>query len=244
MNYKLLRKMVAPIVKFLWPIEIINKGEFVEKKGVYICNHYSIFDVNHFGTQLFTNGLNALVKEEALRNPLLKWIVLGVGGIPIKRGEADMRAMKAAMNVLRNDGSLIIFPEGTRNKEGTKEMLPFKDGPAVLAIKNKTNIYPMMYYRPIKLFRKTYLIIGKEIDLSTYYNQQINDIRKEVSDLLRTRMEELRYELDSIVENKERLRAVRKTEKHRVKEAKKANRNARKLSRKAKIGTLKAKVDK
>lgn len=243
MNYSVIRKLASPIVNFLWPIEIINKAKFTEKKGVYICNHYSVFDVNHFATQLFTKGINALVKEEALKSAIGKWFLLGVGAIPIKRGEADMRAMKNAMNVLRNDGSLIIFPEGTRNKEGTKEMLPFKDGPAVMAIKNKTNVIPMMYYRPLKLFRKTYLIIGDEIDLSGYYGQPINDVRKEATDLIRLKMEELRFELDGIVEDKNKLRTWRKNERLRIKEAKKADKKARKIARKAKKGVRKVKVE-
>lgn len=243
MNYKLWRKVLAPLIQFLWPVEVLNKYKFTEEKGVYICNHYSVMDGNHFATQLFEKKLNIVVKDEALSSKIGRKFLLGLGGIPIQRGEADMRAIKKCMTVLRNNESLVIFPEGTRNKSGSKEMLAFKEGPVMFALKTKSPVIPMMYYRPIRLFRKTYLIIGDKVDLSQYYDMPAAEARGAATDFVRAKMEELRYEIDSIVEDKNKLKINKKNNRMRIKEKNKANRQAKRISKKSPKDAIDVKVE-
>ncbi|MCH3915108.1 MAG: 1-acyl-sn-glycerol-3-phosphate acyltransferase [Acidaminococcaceae bacterium] len=41
-----------------------------------------------------------------------------LGAFPVKRGEVDLNAMKRALQILKNQEVLGIFPEGTRSKTG------------------------------------------------------------------------------------------------------------------------------
>lgn len=244
MNNKLLRKIIRPITNFIWPVTIINEDKFVEGKGVYVCNHYSMIDPVPFYTELFENNFNALMKEEAINFPIIGKILLKVGGIPVKRGEADMRAMKKCLTVLRHEEPLIVFPEGARNKSGSKEMLELKDGVAVFAIKTQSPVIPMMYARPIKPFRRTYLMIGTPFELQEYYGQNINDVRFDATEKIKNSMVELREQLDHLLQDKKALKSLLKEQKQHLKQIKKMNKIARKQSKKAKKDSITVEVEK
>lgn len=235
MKYRYLRNIIKPFTHILWPVTIINQNKFSEKKAIYICNHYSYFDPVPMYTDLFTTQFNALMKSEVFTNHKF-WgkIIVNVGGIPVRRGETDLRAMKQCMDVLRKNEPLIIFPEGMRNKTGSKEMLEIKEGTSLFAIKTQSPIIPMMYYKPIKLFRRTYLMIGNPISLEEFYDNNNSESREIATRKIQNAMIDLRQQLDALVENKTALKALLKEQKAEMREIRKNNKRAKKLSRKAK----------
>lgn len=193
----------SPFIKLLWPTKVINKQNIIpeNQKAVYICNHYSSQDATAMVGRIFKKDLNVVTKTQAFNNKIGGWFLKSFGCIPIRRGEPDMTAHKAILKVLKEGRQLLLFPEGTRNKSYSKEILPFKPGAVMYAIKTKSPIVPMLYYRCPKIFRKNYLIVGKSIDLSAYYGQNTSLIKNEVTDYVYACMIELRKELDDIVEN-------------------------------------------
>ncbi len=221
--YKIIRKLVRPITNFLWPVKIINANKFVEGKGIYVCNHFSMLDPVPFVTELFENNFNALMKEESMNLPIIGKILPKIGTIPIKREETDLRAIKKCMAILKNNEPLIIFPEGTRNKTGNNELLEFKDGVAMFALKTKSPIIPMVYLKPIKTFRKTYLLIGNPIYLDEYFDTNIKDVRGIVTDSLKLTMQNMIIELEDMVQDKKSLKKLLKTQKIELKQIRKQN---------------------
>ncbi len=221
--YKIIRKLVRPITNFLWPVKIINANKFVEGKGIYVCNHFSMLDPVPFVTELFENNFNALMKKESMNLPIIGKILPKIGTIPIKREETDLRAIKKCMAILKNNEPLIIFPEGTRNKTGNNELLEFKDGVAMFALKTKSPIIPMVYLKPIKTFRKTYLLIGNPIYLDEYFDANIKDVRGIVTDNLKLTMQNMITELEDMVQDKKSLKKLLKTQKIELKQIRKQN---------------------
>jgi 1-acyl-sn-glycerol-3-phosphate acyltransferase len=59
----------------------------------------------------------APAKEELFKNPLLGWLFQSWGAFPVKRGR-DVRAGKAINDLLRSE-KVMLFPEGTRHRDGT-----------------------------------------------------------------------------------------------------------------------------
>ncbi|MDE6967566.1 MAG: 1-acyl-sn-glycerol-3-phosphate acyltransferase [Clostridia bacterium] len=221
MFYKVIRKIVRPITNFLWPVKIINLNKFEECQGVYVCNHYSMLDPVPFVTELFEENFNVLMKEEVMKVPILGEILIKIGAIPVKRGTADLRAVKNCLNVLKNGEPLILFPEGTRNKTDNQDPLDFKDGAIMFAFKTKSPIIPMLYDRQIKTFRRTYLIIGEPIYLDEFYGENLRDIRGLVNDKIRLQMDDMRLQMDSLLKDKKALKLLLKEQKLEVKQIKK-----------------------
>lgn len=242
-NYTRIMKVFGPLIQVLWPVQIIDRNKFVEGRGIYICNHYSAFDSLHLVTELFKGRTNMLIKEEAMKTYIGIKFLKYMGAVPIKREVVDLRAIKRCLNILRQDQPLVIFPEGTRNKRGDKTMGEIKDGAVTFAIKTKVPIYPMMYYKPIKLFTTTYLLIGDKIDMTPFYGKKGNDVREDATELVKDTLANLRVKIDSIVENRDNLKIAKKEDRAELKRIKKAERLASKLSRIAKRNSKTAKVE-
>ncbi len=85
--------------------------------------------------------LRTLGKESLFKPPFIGWVQAALGGIPVKRGEADRVAMRTARDVIEQGEVMIVFPEGTR-QSGPKVEGVF-DGTSYLANKTGAPIIPI-----------------------------------------------------------------------------------------------------
>ena len=83
---------------------------------VYVCNHASMFDPAFLMAYAgyHGNALRTLYKSELGESKFVTWFFSRVGGMPIKRGSADTKAIKRAVAALKRGENILIFPEGTR----------------------------------------------------------------------------------------------------------------------------------
>jgi 1-acyl-sn-glycerol-3-phosphate acyltransferase len=113
-----------------------------DRAAVYCSNHQSNVDPPILYTVLHPR-MHILYKHEIDRIPILARAFRMGGFIPIDRSkrEAAMRSIEAGARSLQAGNSFLIFPEGTRSK--TDEMLPFKKGGFIMAIKAGAPIVPV-----------------------------------------------------------------------------------------------------
>ncbi len=126
----------------LWRFDVA--GDFISdprRPYVAVSNHESyadIFLISHFPWEM-----KWLSKETMFKIPCMGWMMRMAGDIEIRRGErtSTVQAMKAARDRLAKRVSVMIFPEGTRSRDG--ELLPFKDGAFRLALEAGVPILPI-----------------------------------------------------------------------------------------------------
>ena len=119
--------------------------EHLQASAVYACNHASNIEppaVFRALDSLFPR-LRVLYKSELRKLPILVWAFDAAGFVPLERGnpEQSRPAIDRAADALRAGNSFVIFPEGTRSRTG--ELLPFKKGGFLLAIKAQCPIVPV-----------------------------------------------------------------------------------------------------
>jgi len=85
--------------------------------------------------------LRALGKESLFKGSVLAWPIAALGAIPVRRGEADREAMRAAREVISSGEMMIVFPEGTRQRGPSVDGV--FDGTAYLAQKTGAPIVPI-----------------------------------------------------------------------------------------------------
>jgi len=109
---------------------------------VLCANHQSNVDPPVLFSALHRR-LHVLYKAELNRLPILGTVFQVGGYIPVPREqkEAALRAIELAAASIRQGNSFLVFPEGTRSC--SDEMLPFKQGGFVMAIRAQAPVVPV-----------------------------------------------------------------------------------------------------
>ncbi len=101
-----------------------------------------------------------LVKKELFRIPVLGTGMKMASLVPVDRSdrEAAIESVNAATAVLRQGLHMLIFPEGTRSRDG--RLLPFKKGPFHLAIDAGVFVAPVTLLGTYELWPKSQLCLA------------------------------------------------------------------------------------
>lgn len=113
-----------------------------EKPYIFAANHQSQFDI--LALQGFLGiDFRWLAKKELFKVPIWGPAMRKAGYIPVdrSRGRQALKSLGEAAQKIAAGTSVIIFPEGTRTKDG--KMQDFKAGAMVLAIKSGVDIVPV-----------------------------------------------------------------------------------------------------
>ena len=124
--------------------EIIVKGlENIDKneKYIYIANHTNLIDIPILIKSLYFDKINFMYRASLQRVPMLGFALKHSPFIPIVRENFKKTNIEQANNILKNAGSVVIFPEGTRSKTG--EIGEFKRGAFTLAAFSNKKIVPI-----------------------------------------------------------------------------------------------------
>jgi len=117
----------------------------LDRPAVYCVNHTSNVEppILFAALRRLTPRLHILYKAELRKLPILNLGFDLVGFIPVDRGnrEQTTRAVSAAVARLNAGGSFFVFPEGTRSRTG--ELLPFRKGAFVMAMRAGVPIVPI-----------------------------------------------------------------------------------------------------
>ena len=102
--------------------------------------HRSNLDSALLATQS-SRRIRALGKESLFTTPGVSYVCAALGAIPVRRGEADRDALKAAKALLDGGETMIVFPEGGR--QVGSEVAELFDGAAWLAARTGARVIPV-----------------------------------------------------------------------------------------------------
>ena len=165
-------------LRIIFPTKIVGRKHLKEVKGgkIIASNHYSNFD----GVLLvvffypITYVRKFLAKIELSKNKLFGYIFKAFGAIYIDRSRLDIKAMRETTKQLQKGKTLIMFPEGTRNKSGDEETKALKGGVIYFANKADATIVPVIFLHRPKPFKMNKIIVsrGYKIDKEVKCNTE------------------------------------------------------------------------
>jgi 1-acyl-sn-glycerol-3-phosphate acyltransferase len=108
--------------------------------ALVLANHQSHLDPPLIGLAC-NRPLNFLARETLFDFAPLGWFIRSVNGIPIDREGSGLSGLKATLKRLREGGGVVIFPEGTRSRDG--QIAPLKAGFSALARRANVPLVPV-----------------------------------------------------------------------------------------------------
>ena len=117
--------------------------ENIPKTGalLFVGNHQSNFDPAIMGAAVYDRPFYGIARDTLFESKLLSILMKGFGVIAIRRGESDTKAIRRALQELEEGRCVMMFPEGTRTKDG--QIAEFQRGFWLLMKKSKATVVPI-----------------------------------------------------------------------------------------------------
>jgi 1-acyl-sn-glycerol-3-phosphate acyltransferase len=106
-------------------------------------NHMSHLDPPLVGAGL-PRALNYLARESLFDLPVGGWVLRQVNAVPVDRDGAGAAGLRAIFSRLKRGGAIVLFPEGTRSRDG--ELQRGRSGVGLVAIKSKAIVVPVRVF--------------------------------------------------------------------------------------------------
>lgn len=118
--YYFVRKLVELFVHLRYRVHRHGEVKKLPPGGCIIaCNHQSYADPPVISA-MFRAKYSFMAKSELFeKNKFFAWIIRKCGAFPVTRGAGDNSAIEKALADLKEGRAFVIFPEGTRSKDGT-----------------------------------------------------------------------------------------------------------------------------
>lgn len=138
-------------VYFRWKV---CNPERVPRNGPVILasNHASFLDPPLVGSGL-PRAINYLARESLFRFPLVGAILRSWNSVPVDRDGGGASGLREILGRLNKGGGIILFPEGTRTKDG--KLQPARSGVGLTVIKSNAPVVPVRVFGTYEAYNRT-----------------------------------------------------------------------------------------
>ncbi|MDR2399588.1 MAG: 1-acyl-sn-glycerol-3-phosphate acyltransferase [Endomicrobium sp.] len=157
------RQMFRIMFKLFYRWDIKGVENIPKTGGAIISpNHTSFFDPPLTGSAM-KRPLYFMAKKELFDVPVFGWTIKCTNAFPVRRGVQDVNAMRHAFSLLKDGSLLLMFPEGTRSKDG--KLGRAKAGPGMVACNAQVPLIPVKIENTNTMlkFKKIKIKYGKPI---------------------------------------------------------------------------------
>ncbi|HEX2571482.1 MAG TPA: lysophospholipid acyltransferase family protein [Polyangia bacterium] len=150
-TWRLLAQRWARLVLWIERVRVDVVGEeHLATPAILIINHVSLIDAVYVPA-VVPRTVKFVIKKELGQIPLWGWALRAAGAVLIDRKDprGAIASIRDAVEHLPAGWSMIVFPEGTRSRDG--QLHPFKKGAFHLAIESKLPMIPLGAAGPLDI---------------------------------------------------------------------------------------------
>lgn len=184
--WSLFRLMYATC--FRWRV---HNPERVPKKGPVILagNHASYLDPPLIGCGLHRH-LSFFGRESLFRIPVVGAIMRSWKAVPVDRDGGSASGLRVTLERLREGGGIILFPEGTRTRDG--KLQPARAGIGLTVIKSEAPVVPVRVFGTYDAFGRRHLFPRpKRVEVKYGLPMDFAALREEAKTCSKPRLKEI-----------------------------------------------------
>src|SRR3989475_10208629 len=169
----------------------VYNAERVPLEGPVILasNHASILDPPLVGAGL-RRSINYLARESLFRFPVVGWVLRKWNSVPVDREGGGAKGLRAILDRLLAGGAIILFPEGTRTRDG--KLQPARSGIGLTVIKSAAPVVPVRVFGTFEAYGRD-LRFPRPFRVTVKYGQPMlfEELRAEAKTCSKTRLKEI-----------------------------------------------------
>jgi 1-acyl-sn-glycerol-3-phosphate acyltransferase len=124
--YRLLQAISRSLCAALFQLRVSGRHHVpLAGAALLVSNHQSYLDPVLVGAGL-RRRLNYLARESLFRLVPFRWLIQSLDAIPIQRDGMGLSGLKETLRRLRRGEAVLLFPEGTRSRDGS--LSPLRSG--------------------------------------------------------------------------------------------------------------------
>jgi 1-acyl-sn-glycerol-3-phosphate acyltransferase len=169
----------------------VYNPERVPLKGPVIlaCNHASFLDPMLVGAAL-KRDINYLARETLFDFPVVGWVLRRWNSVPVDREGGGAKGLKAILDRLLDGGGIILFPEGTRTRDGRLQKA--RSGVGLTVIKSTALVVPARVFGTYEAFgRHMRIPLPRRVGVKFGEPMQFEQLRAEAKTCSRQRLKEI-----------------------------------------------------
>ena len=179
-------------VYFRWRV---YNPERVPLKGSVIlaANHASFLDPPLVGSGLHRQ-INYLARASLFRYPGVGWLFRNWNAVPVERDGGGAAGLKAILERLLAGGAIILFPEGTRTKDG--KLQPARSGIGLTVIKSDAVVIPARMFGTFECYSRTiHFHLPKQLTVKYGEPMKFEKLRAEAKTCDKARLKQIYQEV-------------------------------------------------
>lgn len=194
--YRVVTSSIKVLTRILCRIDSAQLARVPEQGPlIIVLNHVNFLEGPILYTHLRPRQMTGLVKAENLEHPLLGPLLFTLwGGIPLRRGEADIIAFRQVLQMLKEDQILAVAPEGTRSGHGRLQQS--HPGIAFIAVRSGAPVLPIVshggevFWDNLPRLRRTdfHIVVGQPFHLDAGGVKVTGQVRQQMANELMYQM--------------------------------------------------------
>jgi 1-acyl-sn-glycerol-3-phosphate acyltransferase len=196
LSYRLAWLGFRAMYRFYFRWRVFN-AERVPLTGPVIlaCNHASFLDPPLVGSGL-QRGINYMARESLFRYPGVGALLRSWQAVPVDRDGGGAAGLKAILDRLLAGGAIILFPEGTRTRDG--QLQPARSGIGLTVIKSDAVVIPVRTFGTFEAYGRQ-VKFPRPISVAVKYGRpmRFETLRAEAKTCSKVRLKEIYQEIAS-----------------------------------------------
>jgi 1-acyl-sn-glycerol-3-phosphate acyltransferase len=123
--------------------------------AILAANHASFLDPPLVGAGL-NRAIHYLARSTLFRFPGMGWLLRRWNSVPVDRDGGGGAGLKAILDRLRQGGAIILFPEGTRTRDG--RLQPARSGIGLVVVKSTAPVIPIRVFGTFEAYGRHRLL--------------------------------------------------------------------------------------
>jgi 1-acyl-sn-glycerol-3-phosphate acyltransferase len=148
--YRIGYRLTDLLAHAVFSLRVYGRENIIEEGPALLAmNHQSFLDPPLAGI-CCRREIHFLARKTLFDVPVLGFLLRRVNVVGIDREGADIAALKATIRIIRDGGCTIVFPEGTRTRDGN--LLPPRPGAGLIIAKTRAPVIPMRIFGAFEAF--------------------------------------------------------------------------------------------